>query len=343
MAELMEDTGETLEIPILPVHDVSESEENNSFFADPDIYGLPTTLSSLGIDWNLLDISEFETYEPLGILVELAKGGKIDPWDIDIVELTDSFLGKVEELKKMDLRISSRTLLYSAILLRMKSSKILDVEEDGVGEFDSDFLDELDLPEPEEFPIPKLPVRRVSTRPVTLNELIFELKKVEKTLSRKNEKKARRAAEEPYLLEDPQLTTGDVLGIAHEEAISSRLALIWARLAELFRVQSVVVFSSFLEISEDRIMDYLSLLFLASNRKIWLFQNELFGELYIFPGEESGFSTENNPALFHGIKLELESNGEFSRYQLMDSSEACFTGEISLDKEMGEEPEKTVL
>ena len=341
MTELLEDAGVALEVPRLSVPDVSESVEKNSFFADPEIYGLPTTLSCLGIDWNLLDISEFETYEPLGILVELAQGGKIDPWDIDIVKLTDSFLGKVEELKKMDLRISSRTLLYSAILLRMKSSRILEVEAEEVGEFDSDFLDELDLPEPEEFPLPRFPVRRVSTRPVTLNELIFELKKVEKTLSRKNEKKARQAAEEPHLLEDSQLTTGDVLGIAHEEAISSRLALIWVRLAELFMTQSVVVFSSFLEISEDRIMDYLSLLFLASNRKIWLFQNELFEELYIYPGEESGFSTENNPPIFHGIKL--ESKGEFSRYQIMGSSEAGFTSEISLDRDVGEEPEKNVF
>ena len=89
--------------------------------------------------------------------------------------------------------------------------------------------------------------------------------------------------------------------------------------------QPVVVFSSFLETSEDRIMDYLSLLFLASNRKIWLFQNELFGELYIYPGEESGFSTEDNPSLFHEIRL--ESKGEFSGYQIMGSSETDFTGE----------------
>ena len=68
--------------------------------------------------------------------------------------------------------------------------------------------------------------------------LILELKKAEKTLSRKNEKKARQVAEEPHLLQDPQLTTGDVLGIAHEEAIGSRLVLIWARLAELFMVQT---------------------------------------------------------------------------------------------------------
>ena len=128
MAELMDNAGAALEVPRLSVHQVCEPEEQDSFFSDPETFGLPTTLSCLGIDWNLLDISEFETYEPLGILVELARTGKIDPWDIDIVQLTDNFLGRVEELQKMDLRISSRTLLYSAILLRMKSSGILDVE-----------------------------------------------------------------------------------------------------------------------------------------------------------------------------------------------------------------------
>ena len=216
------------------------------------------------------------------------------------VQLTDSFLGRVAELKKMDLRISSRTLLYSAILLRMKSSGIFEEEKEETFELDSDFLDELDFPGPEEFPIPKLPVRRVSTRPVTLNELILELKKAENTFTRKNEKKkARQVAEGHNLLSDSQLTTGDILDIAHEEAISSRLALIWARLVKLFESQPVVTFSTFLETSEDRIMDYLSLLFLASNKKIWLFQEKLFGELYIYPGDESGFSTESNPPIFH--------------------------------------------
>ncbi len=330
MAELMGNVGATIEVPNISGHNFRESEENNSFFLDSETYELPKTLSSLGIEWNLIDISEFETYEPLGILVELAQGGKIDPWDIDIVQLTDSFLGKVEELKKMDLRISSRTLLYSAILLRMKSSRILEVEEEEISEFDSDFVDELNLPEPEYFPLPKLPIRRISTRPVTLNELMFELKKVEKTITKKNEKRALRASEELHLLEDIHLNTVDVLGIAHEEAISSRLVLIWANLSELFMIQSVVLFSSFLKISEDRIMDYLSLLFLASSRKIWLFQDELFGELYIYPGEGSGFSTKNNPPLFHEIKL--ESKGEFSRYQIQNSFEANSINDVFLDE-----------
>ncbi|HWR26220.1 MAG TPA: ScpA family protein, partial [Methanosarcina sp.] len=280
MAETLDNVEAALEISLLSATDVCESGENGSAFTNSEDYGLPTTLSYLGIDWNLLDISEFETYEPLGILVELAQAGKINPWDIDIVQVTDSFLQRVEELEKMDLRISSRTLLYSAILLRMKSSEILDVEEEDVDELDPDFFEDFDLPAPDEFPIPKLPVRRVSTRPVTLNELILELKKAEKTLYRKKEKKSRQVAEESYFPEDSELSTDDLLGIAHEEAISSRLALIWARLSELFTKQPEVVFSSFLESSDDKIMDYLSLLFLASSKKIWLFQNELFEELY---------------------------------------------------------------
>jgi segregation and condensation protein A len=48
--------------------------------------------------------------EPIEILVNLAKNGEIDPWNIDIVELTDKFLKHVEELEKMDLRVSGRTL-----------------------------------------------------------------------------------------------------------------------------------------------------------------------------------------------------------------------------------------
>jgi segregation and condensation protein A len=69
MAELMDNTGAALEIPRLQARTVSESGENDSSFADSETYGLPDTLSCLGIDWNLLDISEFETCEPLGILV----------------------------------------------------------------------------------------------------------------------------------------------------------------------------------------------------------------------------------------------------------------------------------
>jgi segregation and condensation protein A len=287
---------------------VEKVEKPDSFSLDSESYGLTATLSRMGVEPELLDLSEFETYEPLGILVELAQHGKIDPWDIDIVELTDGFLRRVEELKKMDLRISSRTLLYSAILLRMKSSCVLE-ENAGEEELeeDSGFFEEEDFPEPAEFPIPKLPVRRLSTRPVTLNELILELKKAEKSLSRKNEKKARQVLEERAFSENTVFSTGDALGIAHDEAISSRLTFLWGKLSKVFETCSCAAFSELMKGSEDQIMDYLSLLFLASNRKVWLCQKELFEELYIYPGNESGFSTEGNPPGFREVELGSES------------------------------------
>lgn len=323
MAEIIDNSA--LDISGLASPEICDSGEKDSLFSDPEAFGLPTTLSYLGIDLSLLDLSEFDTYEPLGILVELAKDGKIDPWDIDVVQLTDTFLNRIEELQKMDLRISSRTLLYSAILLRMKSSLILEPEEEIEENFDPGFFDNEELPEPDEFPVPKLPVRRISTRPVTLNELIVELKKAEKTLSRKNERKSRLAAEESDI-PDALPATGDVLGIAHDEAIGSRLVLIWGRLVELFMKQPVVEFSFLAQMSDDKIMDYLSLLFLASSRKIWLFQNELFKELYIYPGEESGFSTENNPPLFHQMKQDLTG-------AVSESGEAGFSEILSFEPE----------
>ncbi|WP_269848341.1 hypothetical protein [Methanosarcina horonobensis] len=80
-----------------------------------------------------------------------------------------------------------------------------------------------------------------------------------------------------------------MLGIAHDEAISSRLALIWARLVELFMKQSVVEFSALTQLSEDRITDYLSLLFLASSRKSG-FSRVSFSENCIFiPEKNPGF------------------------------------------------------
>lgn len=337
MAETLDNEGANLKFASLSDTDVCESSESVSTFAESEEYGLLGTLSYLGIDWNQLEISEFRTYEPLGILVELAQAGKINPWDIDIVQVTDSFLQRIEELEKMDLRISSRTLLYSAILLRMKSSEILDGGEEEVEEFDPDFLEDFDLPEPDEFPIPRLPVRRVSTRPVTLNELILELKKAEKSLYRRKEKKSRTGAEEAYFPEDAELASVDALGIAHEEAIGSRLVLIWARLAELFAKQPEVVFSEFLETSDDQIMDYLSLLFLASSKKIWLFQKEFFGELYIYPGEESGFSTEGNPSPFHDAGLEAKNE---LGYGIRSSEAHCAVG-ISLNEELEEASEET--
>jgi len=59
--------------------------------------------------------------EPVEILVGMAESGEIDPWNIDIVEVTDRFFSELERLQQLDLRICGRTLFFAANLIRRKS------------------------------------------------------------------------------------------------------------------------------------------------------------------------------------------------------------------------------
>jgi segregation and condensation protein A len=215
--------------------------------------------------------------EPIEILVNLARNGEIDPWNIDIVEITDKFLRQVEELEKMDLRVSGRTLLYAAILLRMKSNALVEVEE-----IPDDSMDEGDNFEITDYPVPTLPLRRASRRPVTLDELLTELKKAEALEEKRLERL--RSKKEAY-----RTTIKEVLSIAHDEDIESRMVKMRNILTGLFEKQKYIQFSE-LAGSLDRagrIMAYLALLFLATKEEIWLEQEELFGELFIRRQEAS--------------------------------------------------------
>jgi condensin subunit ScpA len=138
--------------------------------------------------------------EPVEILVHMAEKGEIDPWNIDIVEVTDRFLAELDRRKELDLRISGRTLFYAALLLRMKSEYLgmVDEEEDdefgeeidGVDEFslEDDFGDGIGLGPIEQLEHEirrRLDRKHLRKRPVTLFELILELKAAEKEQRRR--------------------------------------------------------------------------------------------------------------------------------------------------------------
>jgi hypothetical protein len=82
--------------------------------------------------------------DPIEILVGLAERGEIDPWNINIIEVTDRFLSELERRRELNLKLSGRTLFYAATLLRMKSEQllVLATPEEGDAEDDSDSSDE---------------------------------------------------------------------------------------------------------------------------------------------------------------------------------------------------------
>ena len=210
--------------------------------------------------------------DPVEILVRLAKDHEIDPWNINIIEVADKFLEQLES-HRSDIRYFGRTLHYAAILLRMKADAIID-EKEGEAE-EKEELDHFDI---EEYPIPAPQIRRQSKRPVTLDELISELKKAEKV-------GVRRVARNKEKEEKPAITVEDILSVAHEERIEESILELGAILNEKFKQKDIITLGELLDHNTDKIVTYISLLFMATRKELWLKQPELFGELYIMRGE----------------------------------------------------------
>ena len=204
----------------------------------------------------------------IDILVSLAKNGEIDPWDIDIVDVTDKFLARVAELEKLDLRVSSRTLLFASILLRMKSDVLEGPEPEDVDE-EEPVEDDLQAC----FPALRPKVRRHAKRRVSLSELIQELKKATK---RKERSDVRRFVQ-------LQAQEFDALSVAHSEDIERQVKRVKRELKRRFAVRDQVLFSELIvdNTVEAIVQTYIPLLFMATRRQIQLEQKELFGDLSI--------------------------------------------------------------
>ncbi|MBN2457549.1 segregation/condensation protein A [Candidatus Woesearchaeota archaeon] len=59
------------------------------------------------------------------IIYDLVKKEEMNPWDIEISLLAKRFLEMVKKLKEMDFRISGKIILAAAILLRIKSNRLV--------------------------------------------------------------------------------------------------------------------------------------------------------------------------------------------------------------------------
>jgi segregation and condensation protein A len=153
----------------------------------------------------------------------------------------------------------------------MKSNALVEVEEPPEDiDYESDNFEITD------YPVPAMPLRRSSRRPVTLEELLTELKKAEvqekKRINRADNKK-----------EERRTTIEEVLSIAHDEDIESGMYRMRDIINELLEKHNSIKFSDICD-PFDRtglVMAYLSILFLATRKEIWLEQEELFGEIFI--------------------------------------------------------------
>ena len=66
-----------------------------------------------GINTNTTATINNSEVEGIEILVNMAKQGKIDPWNVDIVDVYDKYMMQVFQAKGQNLRLTGRTILFA--------------------------------------------------------------------------------------------------------------------------------------------------------------------------------------------------------------------------------------
>jgi len=242
--------------------------------------------------------------EPVELLVQLAEDGEIDPWDIDIVAVTDKFLDRLDEV---DLRTSGRALFYASVLLRMKGDDLLaeDDLEDEEPEPWEEPLDGGEAPPPDHDPVEGLEremERRLDRKhargtPETLDELVRELREAEREtwwkesreydtsdspagFQRGTQTLDYRSGDDMRVDDEP--TQDDVTSNTHEEDIETVIEDVRATLTEQYEAgRDEVLYAEIQAAGGSRVKTFLALLFLSNRGQVRLQQDELFGDLWI--------------------------------------------------------------
>lgn len=245
--------------------------------------------------------------EPVEVLVRLAEEGEIEPWDIDVVEVTDAFL---DRLDTADLRTSGRALFYASVLIRMKSEALLESEEPEpeIEPWEEGAWDEPNEPADGEFgpdPIASLEAemdRRLDRKqargtPETLDELVRELREAErdswwkesrtydtsgspKGFQRGTQTLDYRSGDDVRVDDEP--TETDVTGTTHGEDIETTIADVQRVLRKQYDAgRDEVLYTEISRAGGSRVETFLAILFLSHRGHVRLQQDELFDDLWV--------------------------------------------------------------
>lgn len=252
---------------------------------------------------------KFDANDGIGILVDMAKQGKIDPWNIDILDVTEKYLQRMIELKSLNLRVASRTLLFASILCRLQSNVLAglsledfqDEEQDNTIYDDDGFI--VEYPEDQEF-IPTSNVvsfdealqRRTSirlnrNRVVTLKDLIKQLEFYEKLEKRASMKSAHERAKR-HVRNYSRLTPEEIVSMAHEEYIEEAVLKLKDNLEQIFAREEKIELKELTMLGMDKISAYIALLFLCRDTDYELEQKEFYSDLYVVKGGNKDAATE---------------------------------------------------
>jgi len=236
------------------------------------------------------------------IIYDLINSEQLDPWDINIIVLTDKYLEKIKELEEADFYISSKVLLAASLLLRIKAEILLDdyitsIDDIlfGKKEEKRSVLERIELNEDIPELVPRSPLPRL--RKVTLSELIESLNKAITTENRRIKKE---------IIDRNALRTAAFSLPKRKYNIKDKIKEVYDRLFIFFdknKSDKKIGYTEFTSNNrEEKIISFLPLLHLDTQKKVWLEQNGHCEEIYIWLHESY---LKENPDPFADLRKEL--------------------------------------
>jgi segregation and condensation protein A len=225
---------------------------------------------------------------------DLVLNQNMNPWDIDLVGFSSMYLKRAKK-EKIDLMTAGRIIYMAWKVLRMQSDHLvvnMETKEEVIEQGfdwediptatwlanDDDYSYTNLLMKMPESPLEE-PLRRDSTRKVTLIELLSAFDEVRKE-SEQYQLLDQLRQEERIQLE--QKARKAMKGSAHEDHLEEDVATVWERICQ-FPTKSMN-FTELCQVdsAEERIKTFISILFLAYEKKIIVHQQKFpYGEIYI--------------------------------------------------------------
>ncbi|HDQ60005.1 MAG TPA: hypothetical protein ENN30_02320 [Candidatus Woesearchaeota archaeon] len=210
-------------------------------------------------------LSEELTLE--GLIRDIVQNEGMDPWNIDIVILTNKYMEILNKMKEFDIKVSGKFLLAAAILLKMKSDylipQLIEVEEESVP-VEVEHYDDSKYDLEPHIPVPK-------SRKITMDELIESLRKA---LVVKQKRSVRHSEREVKM--NVRVKT---------IYLSEKIKNLYIRITDFFKKlgKKDITFSQLIPSRQkkDLIWTFIPLVHLANRGKISLTQEKNFGEINV--------------------------------------------------------------
>lgn len=226
---------------------------------------------------------------------KLVKEEGMNPWDINISVLSKRFLEMLKKLKKMDFRISGKVILAAAILLRIKSKRLVgedfsnldrliamsdEPEEDMFEEIEGEFMDDIeDMERKEEYAkendnyqlTPRTPLPR--KRKVSVYDLVDALHKALEVKKRRTNRLSDASKVEVDVPEKQKDIT-----VVIQEVYENIRTYLQKRKAKKVMFSSIIPETAS---KEEKVGTFMPLLYLDNQRKIDMYQERHLSDIQI--------------------------------------------------------------